>query len=473
MRSSRILATMGVLVLASGAAGIAAAVLPRETQIIETAPVEASSTIPSVVCTGGFERTFEKGLDASAVEELVTAQARAVTSGSGGQLSEDEGTESLDHVGELGFLEREGNLVGTLRSGESQSDAPSLAGVSVHVASAGDTRGVASNPCVGGAVDQWFVGSASAVGATNQLILSNPGHTSVVVRIEAFGSAGPLAMGSAGTVVVAAGSIERVDLDGVVPSDPRIALHVTTDAGMVAATLQVNELDGVKPQGVSFMTGSNAGNELVIPAVPIGDDGATPSVRLVNTEAEEAQVSVELIGPDGIDALTGGSDVAVAPGAVLDLSLAGVSPGDYALRIHSDQPIAAGALLVTETTGAGNRDMAWASAQRELSSGAVMYAGGSGTLVVSSQRDGATTVQITAIAADGTTAKPETVELNGAGSASLKLPDASVGALVESTQPIGAAVVSTTELADGQGIDWVPVFSPDKGESTRRITVTN
>ena len=44
---------------------------------------------------------------------------------------------------------------------------------------------------------------------------------------------------------------------------------------------------------------------------------------------------------------------------------------------------------------------------------------------------------------------------------------------MESTQPIGAAVVSTTELADGQGIDWVPVFSPDKGESTRRITVTN
>lgn len=473
MSRRRILAGVGVFVLAGGAIGVAVATLPQSPRFIETAPVEASALIPSVVCTGGFERTFERGLDAGAVEEDIASEAWALASGSRAQLSQGDEAESLERVGTLNFLQREGNLLGSLTSVASQPDSARLAGASVHVGGDGDTRGLASNPCVASAVDQWFVGSASAVGTTNQLVLSNQGQTPVVVRIEAFGSAGPLNMGPAGTVVVAASSTQRVDLDGVVPSDPRIALHVTTDAGSVAATLQVNELDGVKPQGVSFISGSSAASELIVPSVPIVDDDATPSVRLVNTDSREALVSVELIGADGVDALSGGSNVSVAPGAVLDLSLAGVAAGDYALRIHSEQQIAAGALLVTEASESGARDMAWASAQKELSSGAVMFGDVSSTLIVASQRDGETNVEIIPIAADGSVSDAEKVDLDGEGVASLELPEDSVGAMVKSSQPIAAAAVTQTSLGDGQGIDWVPVFAPAMDEGTRRVALTN
>lgn len=473
MSLRRIAASVGVLVLTGAAAAGTVALLPREPELIETTPVEAVNAAPSVVCTGGFERTFEQGIDVSTVSEDITEQAWAVVSGTEAKLSHDGEAEPLDRVGALSVLLREGSLLGTLSSQDAGEESAPLAGASVHTADGGDTRGLASNPCVAPSVDQWFVGSASAVGVTNQLILSNPGHTSVVVRIAAHGSAGPLSMGPSGTVVVAPSTTERIDLDGVIPSDSRIALHVTTDSGTVAATMQINELKGVKPQGVSFISGGSSGTSVTIPGILISDDDAIPSVRLVNTEEGEARVSVELVGSDGVAELPGGSDVAVAPGAVLDLSLAGVDSGEYSLRVHSEQRVAAGVLLHTEATASGEQDMAWASAQRPISSGAVMFGEAAANLVLTTAGGDGSSVEVTPIAADGTTSEPQQVVIDGEGSASLALPDGSVGALVNATEPFGAAVVTRSKLAGGDGIDWVPVFTPVQDESTRRVTAIN
>ncbi|MFT0846448.1 DUF5719 family protein [Actinomycetaceae bacterium L2_0104] len=474
MRIRRVVSSLSVLAL--GGASVAAAVvaLPREPQFIETPLMSSSSSIPSAVCTGGFERTFEKGLDANRVDEDITSEALAMVSGSEAQLTHDTETESLEREGDISFLRREGSLEGTLQPQNVPADSTHLAGASIHVADEGDTRGSATNPCTVRSVDQWIVGSASAVGTTNQLVLSNPGHTPVTVRIEAFGSAGPLDMGSAGTVVVAATSTQRVDLDGLIPADPRIALHITTDSGAVAASLQVNELDGVKPQGVSFVTGASAGTDLVIPAVSIPEgEEAIPSVRLVNTDTERALISVELVGADGTEPLPGGSEVAVAPGAVLDLSLTGVEPGSYALRIHSYQQFTAGVLLVSETSDSGARDMAWASAEPAVSSGTAMFGESAADLVVSNQNEEAADAEVTPINGDGTAADPTTLEIESASSATLELPEDSVGVLVDASQPVSAAVLARPSLSDGDGIDWVPLFAPALDEGARRVAVAD
>ena len=194
-----------------------------------------------------------------------------------GQRSES-GDESTELEGSPGFASGSEPLVGVLTAPD--SDEIHMAGANVHVAQAGDTRGMAASACVSRTSDTWLVGSTSDVGTSNQLVITNPAQTAVTVELSAYGSAGELDLGSNATIAVDAASTERVDLDGVIPGDSRIGLHATTDAGTVGISLQQNSLDGATPAGVSYVTGSVPGTNLTIPGVAVADDSAS-SLRLV------------------------------------------------------------------------------------------------------------------------------------------------------------------------------------------------
>ena len=476
MRIRQIVTSLAVLALVGGVSGLAVAVLPTPERTIAVPTIESGAEYAQAFCPGGFERTLGQGVNVTQLDEGVTASSWFLTAASGTEFLPWSG---LDTPAAVTFdpearATSSGAAVGSLQARHGSDEAEQFAGASIYSARAGDTRGLAIGPCISSAVDLWFVGSASGVGTSNQLLLFNPGHTSVVVNLTAHGASGSLSLGTMSSVAIAADSMQRVDLDGLIPMDSRIALHVSTESGSIAALLQTNEIDGAKPRGVSFISGSHKGHELFIPAIAVpADPAATPTVRLVNTEPVEAKVSVGLIGPEGGTELAGGSDVVVAPGAVLDLSLAGMTPGNYALRVTSEQAIAAGALLVTPDSAAGARDIAWASASEPLTSGALVSGETTTTAIVTSLSETAATVEIVPVAWNGTELESLPLEIEGPQSISVDLPAGAVGFLFSSSQPVLAGAVSRVALDDGDGIEWTPVFTPAVDDSFGRIAATN
>ncbi|MFT3944852.1 MAG: DUF5719 family protein [Ancrocorticia sp.] len=473
MKTRQVVTSVCVLALAGAASGLAVALLPTEERTLPVPVIETGGPAQAL-CPGGFERTLGQGLDVGQVDEGVTASSWFLTASDATEfLPWPSGDSPVDGPFEKRAVTA-GAVVGALHSEQASTEAEQFAGANIYSARAGDTRGLAIGPCVSSAVDFWFVGSASGVGISNQLLLFNPGQTSVGVQLTAYGSRGPLSLGTMSSVAVAADSMERVDLDGLIPSDSRIALHVSTESGAIAALMQSNEIDGAKPRGVSIMSGSSKGRELLIPAITVPQDtAATPSVRIVNTETLKAKVSVELIGPDGRLELPGGSDVAVAPGAVLDLSLAGVKAGDYALRVTSEQVIAAGALLLTADSAAGARDVTWASAREPLTSGAVAVGETTTSAIVTSLSDEQASAQIIPVSKEGIELSPLPVDLAGPGTVTVELPEGAVGFLFSSSQPVLAGALSRIAVDGGDGIEWTPVFTPAVDDALGRIAATN
>jgi hypothetical protein len=90
---------------------------------------------------------------------------------------------------------------------------------------------------------------------------------------------------------------------------------------------------------------------------------------------------VTLLGPDGEVEVPGAEDVVLDPGAVLDLTLAGVDAGAYAVEITADQPVT-GAVVLARVGKAGELDpdvppveRAWTAAADPTASGVLLTPG--------------------------------------------------------------------------------------------------
>ena len=457
---------VGVIALCAAAGGAVVLSSPSAPEARDAPAVQSTQISATALCGGAFERTLEEGINVEDVDEGVSVSSWAFADASGATI--ESGDESTELEGSPGFASGSEPLVGVLTAPD--SDEIHMAGANVHVAQAGDTRGMAASACVSRTSDTWLVGSTSDVGTSNQLVITNPAQTAVTVELSAYGSAGELDLGSNATIAVDAASTERVDLDGVIPGDSRIGLHATTDAGTVGISLQQNSLDGATPAGVSYVTGSVPGTNLTIPGVAVADDSAS-SLRLVNPGEEAATASISLIGEDGSDDLPGGSNVTVAAGSVLDLSLDGVDGGDYAVSVESDQPVAAGIQLTSTEEKSGARDIAWAAPSEAMTSSTVMF----GDVPAKFGVVGEKTVKVTIrpIEKDGTLGEPETVTAKAGAYATFDVPDGAVGLTVESAEPVIGAVTATPKLAEGRAIDWVPLTGFESARNSQRIALSN
>ena len=459
---------VGALALCVIAGGAVALSSPEAPQARQATEVESSAAPATLVCGGGFERTLEEGVDVEEVDEGVSQTSWAFADPAGATILNGKQTTGLE--GSPSFMTASSELVGTLSSVAAIHNVH-MAGANIHIAQAGDTRGMASNPCVSLSSDAWLVGSTTDVGTANQLVVTNPGQTAVTVNLEAFGSVGPLDLGSHASLAVDAASTQRFDLDGVIPGDSRIALHATTSSGAVGISLQQNSLDGATPAGVGFITGAAANDELTIPGVTISSEesAVAPTLRLVNPGSETATASITLTGQDGREDLPGGSDVVVAPGSVLDLSLDGVDPGEYAVRITGEEPLAAGVMLSSVDKKSGARDIAWAAPTESYTNATVMFGDVPASLGIVGESDRRIDVTVTPITADGTMGEPDKVTVAAGSYATFSVPENCVGLTLESDEPVQAAITAAPDLA----IDWMPLTSFESSRSTQRIALSN
>ncbi|WP_353708705.1 DUF5719 family protein [Cellulosimicrobium sp. ES-005] len=234
----------------------------------------------------------------------------------------------------------------TVRPGEGA--APRVAASVGSVTTAGDLRGLAAASCARPGISQWLVGGSTQIGSSTQLVLQNPGLTPAVVQVDVWGQGGAAVLSGGGQQLVGPGEEVVTLVEAAAPEQRRLVVHVAATGGLVSAYLQHSTLDGLVPLGVDYVVpGADPAHDLALAGVAsIGeavDDPHAPQLRLLAPGDQAGTAQVTVYGADGPVPLRGVEDVALTPGVVTDVSLGGLPAGSYAVAVHADVPVVAGA----------------------------------------------------------------------------------------------------------------------------------
>ncbi|WP_062213058.1 DUF5719 family protein [Demequina oxidasica] len=217
------------------------------------------------------------------------------------------------------------------------SDGPVAA--SIERVGGGDIAGLAAVTCVRPSMDQWLVGGATTLGASARLVLTNPAEAPVEVEVVSYG---PIGQEEEPMVIVVGPESQRsVLLEGTIPENPALTLHVVSNGTGIVANVQDSRLDGFEPAGTDWVTrAADPGTSIVIPAVGPSDpsvEGASASVSLLAPEG--ANVSLALVTDDGTSEWPGASELNLEPGVVTVIQVPKLSAG--AVEVRSDAPVVA------------------------------------------------------------------------------------------------------------------------------------
>ncbi|MFH5824184.1 DUF5719 family protein [Georgenia sp. AZ-5] len=498
-------ATTSALVLLAAAAGIVVAgeYLPAADATDVAAPrVDVPAGTFTAVCAGPPSQVGDAGM--SVDPEL----AGDVTSTTRTQLltlpREDaaaaEGAYTLVGGGAPQQLARTGEVRGAvveptgagLLEAEPAGDLTALAaGATVARTDAGDLRGLTATACEAPATTTWLVGGSTEVGDSAQLVLTNPGQTPATVDVAVWTSLGATVAPLLSGVVVAPGEQTTVLLEAAVTADPQLALRVDASGGEVTAVVRDHQLDGVVPAGIDNVTTARApALTQTIPGVVLAEsdveDSASSLVRLVNPGEEVATAAVRLLGPDGEQSIPGAEAVELYPGAVVDITLAGIAPGAYGVEITSDQPVT-GAVQLARTGRPGQLDpdvapvdRAWTPAAAPLNSGTLLVPGagdvvGAASVTLTNPGDAEVRAELVPVSAAGAVGEPVAVTVPARGTAATATADlgddvAAVHVRAEGAG-VAAAVVLTAPAADGELISVLPAISDPHDDRSVRVEV--
>lgn len=364
--------------------------------------------------------------------------------------------------------------------------APFAAGAALWRVDTGDLRGLWASPCPVPRTEAWLVGGSTALGRNAVLELTNPGETAVTATLSAWGPVGPITLPIQGTLTLAPGATEQVNLGVDLVEVDRFALRVSAAGGMVAATIADSALDGLTPGGVDAITPTAApGTLLVIPGVQLPPEGADASgnlVRLVNPGDRPAAVRVELLAADGAVPIPGAEAVTVDPGAVAEVALTGLAAGDVAVRVSADAPVAAAVQLArtgrAEAGGAdGAVDRAWAVATAPAASASVVLPQGvaqSARLMLANPTQRTATLRLTSWAADGVRGGVREVTLPPGASTALDAAEFGQPAAftLAADQAVHAAALLTADAPDGTLLSVLPFTVDADVERTVAVRVS-
>ncbi|MDR0626154.1 MAG: DUF5719 family protein, partial [Bifidobacteriaceae bacterium] len=303
-------------------------------------------------------------------------------------------------------------------SGEDSDDQPVAAGGTFQHLADGDLRGVAASACVPGGSEAWIVAGSTEPGSSARLLLTNPGFTTIWADLELWDGAGKReAMGLTGLTILP-GTQKAVLLEGIVADAGRLAVHATASGGDLAVFLQHSRLEGLTPGGIELATpGALPATEVVVPGLNVTsstfDSVRTSALRILSTGTEDANVSVELWGPDGPTSLPGLEEAVLHPEVVTDLSLGGLPGGHYTAVITSDQPVVAAALSLRAGEVDQPEEFAWTASALPSEQGyvALPTADLSYQLVAAAATDAQ--LEVRTVSLEGDLGEPETVELSG------------------------------------------------------------
>ena len=216
--------------------------------------------------------------------------------------------------------------------------------------------------CSAPSISQWFVGGNADVSSKGKLFLINSGLSEAIVGVGVWSEAG---IRSPRVITLKANSSIVQTLASLDPGSKSLTIHVSPRSGRVNAFLIDERGRGLRALGGDIVNATTApSNVVVIPAIPqIARSGKVLAhkLRLLAPGDLPAQISVELISPEGSFVPFGFDERTIQAGIVTELDLKPkLSPGTFALRISSDIPIVAS--VYSSTFSLGKSDFVWSTA---------------------------------------------------------------------------------------------------------------
>ena len=216
--------------------------------------------------------------------------------------------------------------------------------------------------CSAPSISQWFVGGNADVSSKGKLFLINSGLSEAIVDVGVWSEAG---IRSSRVITLKANSSIVQTLASLDPGSKSLTIHVSPRSGRVNTFMIDERGRGLRALGGDIVNATTApSNVVVIPAIPqIARSGKVlgHKLRLLAPGDLPAQISVELISPEGSFVPFGFDERTIQAGIVTELDLKPkLSPGTFALRISSDIPIVAS--VYSSTFSQGKSDFVWSTA---------------------------------------------------------------------------------------------------------------
>lgn len=398
--------TVGVVVAAAAVVSAVALVLlplpglTRDPVAVQTHS-PASASVES--CVGPL---LASGRDATKAAQLTEAAGSVLTS-----AATAAGKSIPSNTAPLAMPDVTGGQgAPALRAAPVDGEPADIAAASSAQIGAEDLSGFAASACARPEMESWLVGGSAATGASDLVLLSNPGTVAARVSITVYGATGGAVPVAGNGLVVAAGTQRVIPLAALAIGEENPVLRVTSSQAPVRAALQSSITRVLVAGGVDQVGAATApSSDIVIPGVPVvttqggaGESNVPTSLRLLSPGAD-TQATVTVL--QGGAAVGTAQTVPLKAGVPLKLDLGGLATGTYAVRVSAGAPVT-GAVWATSGFGAGS-DFGWFVAADVISAPALVAVAGASpatgtpTLTIVSSDAVAQTVVLTAGAGAG------------------------------------------------------------------------
>jgi len=278
-------------------------------------------------------------------------------------------------------------------------------GLEVEQVAAGD---IPSARCESPGTDFWFVGPGQHSLARIQLFLLNPGSQPADVNVEISTDAGPLQGAADMGIAVAPHSMVVQSLAPAVHQSRALALHVRTSIGQVVAAVQ--ETTHAGGSGAWLPAAQPPATHVVLPGLP--SSAGTRQLFVAVPGTRDAHLKLTAVTTKGSYPPAGSAGLDIPGGSAAAIVLPSLSGVSAALKLSSDVPVTASAMLSGGATGAPGVFTAASLPLQEQ--GVVAYdRSGSGlaSQLVLSAPGRAVTARITEIGATGPAGTPRVVQI--------------------------------------------------------------
>ncbi len=260
--------------------------------------------------------------------------------------------------------------------------------------------GAPAGRCASPGTDFWFVGPGQHSAARIDLYLLNAGSQSADVNVEVSTDAGPL-QGSTDTgITVPPHSTVVQSLASAVRESRVVALHVRTSVGQVVAAVQ--EATSTSGSGGWLPAAQSPTDRVVLPGLPA--TAGTRQVFVAVPGTRDAHLQLTAVTVKGSYQPTGGTGLDIPGGSAVSIDLPSLAGVPAALKLTSNVPITASAMLTGGPSGAPGAFTAAALPLQEQ--GVVAYnraGGGTDSQLVLSAPGRAVRARLTEIGGTGKT----------------------------------------------------------------------
>ena len=420
---------LAAVIVTGGVAAAALAPWPTTERDALGRDVSPDAARSIVACDGPL---LALGRDETAAGAITEAAPGALVSGSDGAAASEFALATPDRAAVEAPTAFAADPVGAERSDLAAASAATLAD--------DDLRGLAVSACTRPSLESWLVGGSAATGASDLVLLTNPGDVAARVDLRVFGAEGAQDPVAGQDLVVAARAQRAVPLAALARGEESPVVRVTAEGAPVRASLQTALTRTLIAGGVD-QVGATAepAAEQVIPAVDVTvpPDGAASAggltARLMAT-ASDATASVVVRDIATGAEVSRDDGIALVAGRPVALDVTGMPVGVYTVSVAADAPLVAAAW--TSTDLGAPADFAWSTAAPPIDAPTlVAVAGGpSPVLAVSAATDA--TVTLTPLSG----AAPQTLPVRGGSTASLPLVAGEVYRLDPGEATVRAAV---------------------------------